>query len=84
MAAVEGRVEGRTGVRRAAHVEAAPDNEFGVVAPDVHMCSRSPAYVPRTFGPTGPWSATLTGTDCPGGREVADCERTDTLIHTNG
>ncbi|GLV95914.1 hypothetical protein Slala04_73670 [Streptomyces lavendulae subsp. lavendulae] len=74
MAVVEGGVEGRTGVRRAAHVEAAPDSEFGVVAPDVHVYSRQ--YCVRMA--TGPWSATLTATDCRAGREVADRERTDT------
>lgn len=37
---VDGRVQDRTGVRRAADVEAAPDDQLGVVAPDVHM--RSP------------------------------------------
>ncbi|GGV93861.1 hypothetical protein GCM10015535_57770 [Streptomyces gelaticus] len=33
-------MQGRTGVRRASDVEAAPDDQLGVVAPDVHM--RSP------------------------------------------
>ncbi|GAA3239856.1 hypothetical protein Slala03_07000 [Streptomyces lavendulae subsp. lavendulae] len=75
MAVVEGGVQDRTGVRRAAHVEATPDSEFGVVAPDVHVCS--PAVL-RACGPIDPWSATLTATDCPAGGEVADCERTDT------
>ncbi len=37
---VDGRVQDRTGVRRAADVEAAPDDQLDVVAPDVHM--RSP------------------------------------------
>ncbi|GGZ58188.1 hypothetical protein GCM10010371_17130 [Streptomyces subrutilus] len=75
MAVVEGGVEGRTGVRRAAHVEAAPDSEFGVVAPDVHVYSRR--YCVRMVR-LGPWSATLTATDCRAGGEVADRERTDT------
>ncbi len=39
-AVVDGRMKDRTGVRRAADVEAAPDDQLGVVAPDVHM--RSP------------------------------------------
>lgn len=42
-AVVDGRVQDRTGVRRAADVEAAPDDQLDVVAPDVHM--RSPACV---------------------------------------
>ncbi|GGS27704.1 hypothetical protein GCM10010238_15620 [Streptomyces griseoviridis] len=33
-------MQDRTGVRRAADVEAAPDGQLGVIAPDVHM--RSP------------------------------------------
>ncbi|GHE30933.1 hypothetical protein GCM10017778_11630 [Streptomyces vinaceus] len=70
-------MEGRTGVRRAAHVEAAPDSEFGVVAPDVHMCSRQ-SWVRVRRDPTGPRSATLTASDCRSGSEVADRERTDT------
>ena len=55
-AGVDRRVQGRTGVRRAADVEAAPDDQLGVVAPDVH--SHSP-------GSAG-------GAPVPDGRDGAD------------
>ncbi|EDY63429.1 conserved hypothetical protein [Streptomyces pristinaespiralis ATCC 25486] len=40
-------MQDRTGVRRAADVEAAPDDQLGMVAPDVHMRSPSVLTVPR-------------------------------------
>lgn len=40
---IDSRVQDRTGVRRAANVEAAPDDQLDVVAPDMHM--RSPGVL---------------------------------------
>jgi hypothetical protein len=60
-------VQDRTGVRRAADVEAAPDDQLDVVAPDVHMRSRECSDFP-----------TDSTTDCPTATEVAARERTDT------
>jgi hypothetical protein len=67
---VDGRVQDRTGVRRAAYVEAAPDDQLDVVAPDVHM--RSPRVL------------RLATTDCRTGRSVAPCQRTGTEFHPMG
>ena len=49
-ACVDGRVQDRTGVRRAAYVEAAPDDQLGVVALDVQSAPLSVRLVLRGGG----------------------------------
>ena len=71
---VDGRVQDRTGVRRAADVEAAPDDQLDVVAPDVHM--RSPI--------DGLSALDVYRTDCLSCGEVAACKRTDTEFTREG
>ncbi|GAA3003198.1 hypothetical protein JCM13580A_19710 [Streptomyces drozdowiczii] len=66
-------MQDRTGVRRASDVEAAPDDQLGVVAPDVHM--RSPGML---RGPVRLSETVSAPTDCGSDRVVAVCKRTDT------
>ncbi|GLW44422.1 hypothetical protein Stsp02_00840 [Streptomyces sp. NBRC 14336] len=65
-------MQDRTGVRRAADVEAAPDDQLGVVAPDVHS---APLGVRCVLRDVCSGDATSDG---PKQSEVAVCKRTDT------
>ncbi|GGR48748.1 hypothetical protein GCM10010251_77220 [Streptomyces aurantiogriseus] len=71
-------MQDRTGVRRAADVEAAPDDQLDVVAPDVHSAPLSVRLVLR-----GVMSG-VASSDCVKRPEVAVCERTDTEFTRRG
>ncbi|GKQ39888.1 hypothetical protein ALMP_64150 [Streptomyces sp. A012304] len=71
-------MQDRTGVRRAADVEAAPDDQLDVVAPDVHSAPLSVRLVLR-----GVLSG-VASSDCVKRSEVAVCERTDTEFTRRG
>ncbi|GAB7104510.1 hypothetical protein JCM4814A_28240 [Streptomyces phaeofaciens JCM 4814] len=71
-------MQDRSGISRAAHVEAAPDDQLGVVAPDVHSAPLSVRLVLR-----GVMSG-VACSDCAERSEVAVCERTDTEFTRRG